>query len=312
MLLPKPERILRWDSYPDNALLERLQHTDFQDANIPEHEFLQFRRLQSLIYSLRVAGYDVEAMQTEAFIGAVLFARVNCKVAITRCEYDHEINRDVIRQVSKRLPKDIIWVTTNANIDHPYIKPLPIGITDYCGYSSFHQIIGDTGLFKSLSDERKRTQKRLVLLNFFDQSNVTVRSYVRSLFQDKEFVTVSAYTRDPTGYARYVDGLRSHPFCLSPRGTGIDTHRTWECLYAGCIPIVQRTPALKDFSELPILFVNEWQEACDPDHLSRSPGRVLWKKVGLAKIDAVVLVQVCFHVAYDALKPRSKGCVGLV
>jgi hypothetical protein len=136
MFVAKPERILT-ATYPNETLMHRLKNTHIADANIPEHEFLQFRRLQSLIYNLRLAGYDIEAMQTEAFIGAVLHTYVNCKVAITRCEYDFEINDAVIQNIGRRLPRNLVWFTTNANINHHCIKALPIGITDYCGYTPY-------------------------------------------------------------------------------------------------------------------------------------------------------------------------------
>jgi len=60
---------------------------------------------------------------------------------------------------AQRLPKDLIWVTTNANVVHNQIKALPIGMTDYCGYSPYHPIIGDTEKFKQHSDDHPRTEK---------------------------------------------------------------------------------------------------------------------------------------------------------
>jgi SEC-C motif-containing protein/exostosin family protein len=259
MLFVKSNRILK-NEYPDEALLERLNNISFAEHNIPEHEFLQFRRLQSLIYSLRVTGYDIEAMQTEVFIGAALFCYVNCKVLVTRCEYDFEINDEVIHKLRGGLPSDLIWLTTNANLVHNKIQAFPIGITDYCGYTPYHQIIGDTELFKSHVETQQRTQKNLVLMNFNDRTNLRVRSPVRSFFSNKKFVTDDTYSADATGYTKYIQGLRSHPFCLAPRGNGIDTHRIWECLYAGCIPIVQKHLALRDFSDLPILFIEHWED----------------------------------------------------
>src|SRR5262249_40191797 len=160
---------------------------------------------------------------------------------------------------------ELIWVTTNANLIHQQVRPFPIGITDYCGHSPYHAIIGDTEKFKSHIDEQPRTQRNLILMNFNDKTNLGVRGYVRSLFQGKDFVTAEMYTPDATGHVRYVQGLRSHPFCLAPRGNGIDTHRIWESLYAGCIPIVQKVVALREFKDLPILFVDWWEEACDAE-----------------------------------------------
>jgi hypothetical protein len=123
-------------------------------------------------------------------------------------------------------------------------------------------VIGDTRRFKALIDAHPRTDSGLVLMNFKDTTHAD-RAVVRALFADKPFVTTGAYTDDAVGYAAYVQGLRSHGFCLAPRGNGIDTHRMWEALYAGCIPIVRRIQALKDFEDLPVFFVDDWTEALD-------------------------------------------------
>jgi hypothetical protein len=41
-------------------------------------------------------------------------------------------------------------------------------------------------------------------------------------------------------FSDYIDDLKNSYFCASPRGNGIDCHRTWESLYYDCIPIVQK------------------------------------------------------------------------
>jgi hypothetical protein len=283
MFSVKLDRILD-RRYPDETLLDRLSNIAFLEADIPEHEFIQFRRLQSLIYRIRVAGYDIEAMQTEAFLGAIQLAFVNCKVAVTRSEYDCEINDYIFNQISRRLPRNLIWLTTNANIEHPNVRALPIGLTDYCGYSFYHAIIGDSAKFKSYIDAQPRTETNLVLMNFNERTNLSYRASVRELFKAKEFVTVDRYSPDEEGYRKYVRGLRSHPFCLSPRGNGIDTHRLWECMYAGCIPIVERTRALRDFSDLPIFFVADWKEACDPAVMKKVRDQYYRRKWDLQKL----------------------------
>ena len=166
MFSVKPERILT-RVYPDQALLDSLTNVAFEQAKIPEHEFIQFRRLQSLIYQIRVAGYDIEAMQTEAFLGAIQHAYVNCKVAVTSCEYDWEINDGCGQRDLSEVTNGLVWLTTNAaNLDHPKIRALPIGLTDYCDYSPYHWIIGDSEKFKSYIDAQPRTEKNLVLMNF--------------------------------------------------------------------------------------------------------------------------------------------------
>ena len=48
-------------------------------------------------------------------------------------------------------------------------------------------------------------------------------------------------------------------FIASPRGNGIDTHRTWEALYMGSIPIVEKHH-MYDTYNLPIWQIESWDE----------------------------------------------------
>ncbi len=56
----------------------------------------------------------------------------------------------------------------------------------------------------------------------------------------------------------WMDELVKHKFAVAPRGNGLDTHRMWECLYAKTIPIVKWHSAYRNFTDLPILFVDDW------------------------------------------------------
>ena len=53
---------------------------------------------------------------------------------------------------------------------------------------------------------------------------------------------------------------RQYSFWLSPRGNGIDCHRTWEALYLDIIPIVSHSTLDSLYSSLPILVINNWNE----------------------------------------------------
>jgi hypothetical protein len=51
-----------------------------------------------------------------------------------------------------------------------------------------------------------------------------------------------------------------HRFVLCPPGNGVDTHRMWEVLLAGAIPVVLRSQAMTPFESLPILFVDDYRK----------------------------------------------------
>ena len=54
--------------------------------------------------------------------------------------------------------------------------------------------------------------------------------------------------------------LSTYKLAISPQGNGIDYHRTWECLYLGVIPIIEKSVPLSFFDKLPILFVSSYEE----------------------------------------------------
>lgn len=50
---------------------------------------------------------------------------------------------------------------------------------------------------------------------------------------------------------------RRFPFWLSPRGNGLDCHRTWEALYLNTIPIVWSSPLNPLYVDLPVLIISQ-------------------------------------------------------
>jgi hypothetical protein len=68
---------------------------------------------------------------------------------------------------------------------------------------------------------------------------------------------------DDAALDAYYTSLASHKFVLSPEGLGADCYRHWESLYLGTIPIVRSDPTMKSFSELPILFTEDYSEISD-------------------------------------------------
>lgn len=63
-------------------------------------------------------------------------------------------------------------------------------------------------------------------------------------------------------YARY-------PFILSAPGNGLDCHRTWEVLSLGRIVITRRSSLDPLYEGLPVVIVDDWEEADDRSNLER-------------------------------------------
>ncbi len=59
--------------------------------------------------------------------------------------------------------------------------------------------------------------------------------------------------------------LQTYQFVASPRGNGLDCHRTWEALYLGATPIVTASPLDSLYANYPIWILEDWQELYEYD-----------------------------------------------
>jgi hypothetical protein len=135
------------------------------------------------------------------------------------------------------------WYTTNKQTHN--VRGFPLGV---CELTPLRP------LWKAMNMPKE--PHNLVYMNFTMSTNPVERQHVWDMFKDKPWVTAGT----PLPQEDFYKELRNHRFCLCPSGNGIDTHRVWESIYVGTIPIVKHNLVHSDWMDLPILFVNDWSE----------------------------------------------------
>jgi hypothetical protein len=59
----------------------------------------------------------------------------------------------------------------------------------------------------------------------------------------------------------YFQSLPSYKFVISPEGNGVDCHRHYEAIFAGCIPIIEDHPGIREkYRGCPVLYTNDYHE----------------------------------------------------
>ena len=67
----------------------------------------------------------------------------------------------------------------------------------------------------------------------------------------------------------YFNKLPDYKFVISPEGNGIDCHRHYEALIAGCIPICEFNPLIEEkYKGCPILYTKDYSEI-NEDYLNK-------------------------------------------
>lgn len=149
--------------------------------------------------------------------------------------------------------KIIAWFCDNYDgYKHPKIHPIAMGIANYCWGSgnvySINKVI-----------RQKFPKIHLVHMNFSTWTYPKERGMVLNKFSGAPFVY---FTGQKNFYEYYCDAA-SAKFSIAPRGNALDTHRIWECLLVGTIPIVKTSSLDSLYEDLPILIVQDWDQVTE-------------------------------------------------
>ena len=83
------------------------------------------------------------------------------------------------------------------------------------------------------------------------------RKNIYDIFSDKEWVEIDEPNLE---IGSYLNKIQHSLFVLCPWGNGVDTHRVWETLYSGSIPVIKNHQTFTCLKDLPALFINNYEE----------------------------------------------------
>lgn len=136
---------------------------------------------------------------------------------------------------------------------------IPLGLTNDCDDSPRHRIYGNKDIIIEVMN-KKVEKENLLYINFNISNYPQERQVVFDMFKDFNDIKIGSIENSIDGRRKFLEEIKYSKFVLCPRGNGIDTHRLWETLYMGSIPIVKYENAHHLFTDLPILFIKEWNE----------------------------------------------------
>lgn len=202
--------------------------------------------------------------------------RTRKRIVLVTAEGDKPVTPELYAQMP---PHVAHWFGTNMFVDAADTKPLPLGL-------------GREGCVATLDWKDIEavaasvpSREKWLYANFGKSSNPAVREPLQAWLDQP---AQSWITREPhaaSGKPAYLQNLLSHHFVLCPPGNGEDTHRMWEALYCGAIPVIRESPAMRNFRDLPILSVprldNLSEEFLRGQLAARSQRRFSREKLGV-------------------------------
>ena len=156
------------------------------------------------------------------------------------------------------------WFVQNLNFENEKLINLPIGL-DYQSRWGGNNIFGKD---KMLPFE----QEKFLIDTFINSQNVNERRFLaysnwHFLLSDERKLCLKKIDKSicffqNTRPYREITWKKQieFAFVLCPEGSGIDTHRIWEAIFLGSIPIVKKNGIINLFNDLPVIIINNWNE----------------------------------------------------
>jgi hypothetical protein len=160
--------------------------------------------------------------------------------------------------------KVLSWFTQNydRSIIHSKLKYMPIGLDLH----TQRWFINDSNSQKIeyMIKKRINTSDKIIDKIFADfhlHMTHTERNYLHDTVVNNE----SVFFTNSCSFQNITDLYNQYQFVLSPRGHGLDCHRTWELFLAGAIIITKTTPLDNMFidNNLPVVILQDWNELND-------------------------------------------------
>lgn len=242
-----------------------------------QYQNIKRNLLQINLFSYLHDGKNIFFCKTD-FLGSAFsqIEKIKNNIILITGNSDYQVNDNII----KRAPKNIKhWFAQNANSDNIFGIPMGLENSIECKISN-HGYVWPHAQPKHdyISTLCPQEPSGYIYANFSISTNSPIRKKVCDLCESIEYITTdicSDYKEiNKKSFANYIKSILEHKMVVCPEGNGVDCHRVWETLLVGRIPIVKKSTAMNHFSELPILYVQDWEQLKDKKYIFSEYHRV--------------------------------------
>jgi hypothetical protein len=179
-----------------------------------------------------------------------VWPKMNGKYILMTHNSDHGIHPHHLPLLDDE--KLIHMYSQNTHINHPKLKALPIGIANsmwpHGQVSSIQHLVS-----------LKPSKKERIYVNVSEGTNREHRGKVLGTMRNNPLCD---FFPQNLPHKNYLEEMAGYKWVLSPKGNGVDCHRLWECMYAGCIAICDDSVNARAFKEmgLPIILVEDYND----------------------------------------------------
>jgi hypothetical protein len=195
----------------------------------------------------------------------------DCKVILVSSDGDTDVPTKIPGAESILASNAVeCWYSQNVVVDHPKLKAIPLGLAIHDGFIGSPNSLHTMQAMAEIREEAASVvARKLVVLHDKGQSDYGRRKFYRERAHNKlkgcpHVEPMMGGRKSPTAFWKE---LTKYSFATAVTGMGWDTHRLWELIYLGTIPIVERTHLSDSLAgtHLPLVVVDSFDEVCSWD-----------------------------------------------
>lgn len=246
--------------FPIKTSLRRYLVRKFDLQRVGSFPFItgdSFRSLAQHIYDdlstinpENVSDGDIVFVRTDFL--KTYFKKIHIKIKNKYILISHNSDQNIDISYEKFVDDKIIhWFSQNFLFKNNKCTPIPIGIQ----LRKYDQ----SGLSISLLNKyRKQSKNPLIFSGFSVETNAKRAELISNLTKNKNIISISKKILKEDYYSQVSKCMLN----ISPEGNGVDCHRTWETLYLGSVPIVEKSVCTEYWANIgiPLMLVNDWNE----------------------------------------------------
>ena len=234
------------------------RHLAKNRSSIPFLSSDAFREACGLSYVEKLHSSEVLADICENFEIPIIFVKTDSAKEFYRCVIEGGFQVGTVVYGDSDLDLDISCIpfqhivrkafVQNLNLKHSQLEPLPLGIENLSRfYNGRPELFGEKYV--------RKNKINAVLVGPFAPTHPD--RVELEVLEDSKYIKNLRNRMIPDVYAEFSSGFR---FIACPRGNGFDTHRFWEALYRGSIPIVIESFWSQYFLDIgiPLIVVKSW------------------------------------------------------
>ena len=177
----------------------------------------------------------------ENFVNYLNSSQIDKKLILVTQNSDRDFTEQMFNSVEKYVSRIF---AINCNFSNQKVTKVPLGFNDHATE------VLDNENFEFVD------KTNLIYMNF-KLHHHSDRPTCFNYFSKFDWVDVE---NGILPLSDFYNKLKTYKYCISPRGTGIDTHRIYECLLYGVIPIVTKSTLDDLYKDLPVLLVDRWED----------------------------------------------------